>query len=717
VLSHAIVAAALLLAEVGTDAPLIERHRDWLERDVAPIISDAERQAFVQLPDDATRDRFVEGFWAARDPTPETDANERRIEHERRLVKAQVLFGKKGRPVVSTARGRLWVQLGEPIGRVRYPHDGRVYPIEHWLYQGKQEFGLPSAFYAVFFQPFGAGDWRLYDPVADGPERLTSGIASGRRLRRSRASDPLSSGGESKAREIGGSSGPPPPPVAGGGPDPNLTDFGAGRRRSLITLREVSVTLRDVSLSLDPADTVDTKRGKGSPESARIVGRLHEIQNYQPIDIGWVARLLGAEEVQVERTVALLAVRAFVQPSFGVVHYLVELPAASLTLTQIGDQASGAVELIGDIVVEGSDDPVIPIEVRLPIQIGLDELALVRSHPLVIVDALALRPGRHRLRLRVTDVGSGSIGVIDEPFVAPVAPDDGVALGPILLASHAKAAPASADAVRPFVLRGQQIVPAVGGELRAGPRVSALFEASSAAAVAQVAQARYVIEGADGPVRDETLEIEVVPVRDGRAVIQFEPSLRGLAAGRYTLRAEVAGARTSTALMVIEQRTPSPWILIVERDRGPGVLALELSRQLMAVGDDGAALRTLDAVETGSDEVSFEVRIRRAEIRLRRGDHAAAAAALAPDGGGERATAYTMLLLAVARSAAGDGPGAIGVLARAAERFPADVRILNLLGEEHLRAGDRSAARATFERSLGLDPEQAEIRELAATLR
>jgi len=57
---------------------LPERHRDWLEREVLWIITASERDVFLRLDDDASRDRFIEEFWRNRDPSPGTEINEYR---------------------------------------------------------------------------------------------------------------------------------------------------------------------------------------------------------------------------------------------------------------------------------------------------------------------------------------------------------------------------------------------------------------------------------------------------------------------------------------------------------------------------------------------------------------------------------------------------------------------------------------------------------------
>ncbi|HVR25919.1 MAG TPA: GWxTD domain-containing protein, partial [Candidatus Polarisedimenticolia bacterium] len=67
---------------------LSKTYKKWLNEDVVWIISDEERAAFKQLSNDEERDNFIEAFWQRRDPTPDTEENEYKEEHYRRIAYA-----------------------------------------------------------------------------------------------------------------------------------------------------------------------------------------------------------------------------------------------------------------------------------------------------------------------------------------------------------------------------------------------------------------------------------------------------------------------------------------------------------------------------------------------------------------------------------------------------------------------------------------------------
>ncbi len=98
---------ALLKKELETP------YKKWLDEDVVYIISDEEKKAFHQLNTDEEREQFVEQFWLRRDPTPDTEENEFKEEHYRRIAYANEHFA-SGIPGWRTDRGRIYIEYGPP---------------------------------------------------------------------------------------------------------------------------------------------------------------------------------------------------------------------------------------------------------------------------------------------------------------------------------------------------------------------------------------------------------------------------------------------------------------------------------------------------------------------------------------------------------------------------------------------------------------------------
>src|ERR1700753_4007840 len=64
---------------------LPEKYEHWLDAEVNYIITDEEKKIFLHLPTDKDRDKFIETFWAVRNPDPNSPTNAYREEHYRRL--------------------------------------------------------------------------------------------------------------------------------------------------------------------------------------------------------------------------------------------------------------------------------------------------------------------------------------------------------------------------------------------------------------------------------------------------------------------------------------------------------------------------------------------------------------------------------------------------------------------------------------------------------
>ncbi|MGH9668399.1 MAG: GWxTD domain-containing protein, partial [Bryobacteraceae bacterium] len=98
-------------------------YKKWLNEDVGYIITDEERQAFKRLATDEERDSFIENFWLRRDPTPDTEENEFKEEHYRRIAYANEHYA-AGLPGWKTDRGRMYIMWGPPDEIESHPSGG-----------------------------------------------------------------------------------------------------------------------------------------------------------------------------------------------------------------------------------------------------------------------------------------------------------------------------------------------------------------------------------------------------------------------------------------------------------------------------------------------------------------------------------------------------------------------------------------------------------------
>jgi len=143
----------------------------WENVDVSYIITDEERQAFHRLSTDAERESFIEQFWLRRDPTPDTEENEYKEEHYRRIAYANEHFA-SGIPGWKTDRGRIYITFGPPDEIDSHPSGGAyqqtpdegagqitTLPFERWRYRYLENVG--ANILIEFVDPSMSGEFHL----------------------------------------------------------------------------------------------------------------------------------------------------------------------------------------------------------------------------------------------------------------------------------------------------------------------------------------------------------------------------------------------------------------------------------------------------------------------------------------------------------------------------------------------------------------------------
>jgi GWxTD domain-containing protein len=145
--------------------------KKWLNEDVVYIITDEEKQAFKRLRTDEERQQFVEQFWLRRDPTPDTEENEYKEEHYRRIAYANDHYA-SGIPGWKTDRGMIYIKYGAPDETESHPSGGSyqrpyeegggetsTYPFETWRYRYLE--GIGTNIVIEFVDPTMSGEYHI----------------------------------------------------------------------------------------------------------------------------------------------------------------------------------------------------------------------------------------------------------------------------------------------------------------------------------------------------------------------------------------------------------------------------------------------------------------------------------------------------------------------------------------------------------------------------
>jgi len=146
-------------------------YKKWLNEDVVWIITDEERAAFKQLSNDEERDNFIEAFWQRRDPTPDTEENEYKEEHYRRIAYANEHFA-AGIPGWKSDRGRIYIMYGPADEVDSHPSGGSyerpmeegggetsTFPFEDWRYRYLE--GIGQEVIVEFVDSCMCGDYHM----------------------------------------------------------------------------------------------------------------------------------------------------------------------------------------------------------------------------------------------------------------------------------------------------------------------------------------------------------------------------------------------------------------------------------------------------------------------------------------------------------------------------------------------------------------------------
>jgi VWFA-related protein len=137
-------------------ARLPQKYKDWLA-EVDVLISAIEKNAFLILDKDYQRDAFIDRFWDVRDLA----AGERGEYHRRfleRIEEAHQVWHD-----LTDERARVFLLNGPPNDEVQTRCATLMWPVDIWYYATSDQMHEP--FVVIFYQHFGAGAYRVWDPL------------------------------------------------------------------------------------------------------------------------------------------------------------------------------------------------------------------------------------------------------------------------------------------------------------------------------------------------------------------------------------------------------------------------------------------------------------------------------------------------------------------------------------------------------------------------
>ena len=138
-------------------AQLERKYRDWMQV-VDMIITDDERQVFLQIGDNYQKDKFIEGFWKRRS----IDAHGLRTDFQRVYLQ-RIETAKEQFKNLNSDRAKIFVINGPPDAVIPIDCQDIYVPIQIWFYERIES--LKSKVYLIFYQPYGLGDYKMWLPL------------------------------------------------------------------------------------------------------------------------------------------------------------------------------------------------------------------------------------------------------------------------------------------------------------------------------------------------------------------------------------------------------------------------------------------------------------------------------------------------------------------------------------------------------------------------
>jgi len=400
--------------------------KNWLEQDVAYIISDDEKRAFNALSTPEEREQFKENFWLRRDPTPDTIENEYREEHYERIAYANERFA-SGKPGWKTDRGRIYILYGKPDEIDDHPSGGtyerkfeegggttQTYPFQVWTYRYLEAVHRNNV------------ELEFVDPSLSGEFRLTI--------------DPYEK-------------------------DAMLHIPGAGLTRDE---------------ELNGGDKSDRVAGIDGGDPTRLGTDANTQQRYNQFDrLELYANIFKAPEVKFKDLEALVTTKL----SFNTLPFNMRMDFVRVTeesvLTPITfsiaykdlafQEKEGIYECVGNVfavITSVSGKRITTIEPTITKQFPAALYPSALKSSAVFQQTVPLRPGLYKIDLVIKDVNSGNVGILNKSFVVPRIPDEKLAMSSLILADRIEALPPRSVGADQFALAGAKVVPNVIDEFQ-----------------------------------------------------------------------------------------------------------------------------------------------------------------------------------------------------------------------------------------------------------
>jgi len=407
--------------------------KKWLTQDVVYIITDEEKSAFKRLQTDEERQQFFEQFWLRRDPTPDTEENEFKEEHYRRIAYANYVYA-TGLPGWKTDRGMIYIKYGPPDEIESRPQGGcselpikngdvepNTYPFEDWRYHRIQDVGENVVI-------------EFIDTSMTGEYHITV--------------------------------------------DPSRAD-------QLLSTRGACSPLDQYGIASAPRSFV---RADGLQPPQGVASLPGNTRDFNRIEMFGEAQLGRANKFKDLYAVAESNLRYATLPMQVQVYYVKVTDATDLCnisvvvnnsdlqfRTNKEGIAKATVNLYGRIT-SLSRRPVTWFEDTVEVSFPAERMVQAQNAPLRFIKSIPIPPGAYRLNIAAKDVGAGTLNNTETALDVPRYDEDHLGSSSVILADVMQRQPTKGIDTGTFVIGSSEVRPRVSGTFRRDERMGIYAE-------------------------------------------------------------------------------------------------------------------------------------------------------------------------------------------------------------------------------------------------
>lgn len=659
---------------------LPDKYRKWLEEEVFYIITPKEKEVFLQLESDREREIFIEAFWKARDPDPNTPQNEFKEEHYRRISYANQYLGRLSpTPGWRTDRGKVYIILGEPNQIERYDNLPDVYPVEIWFYQGLGKYGLPNAFYVVFFRRDDSMDYELYSPVRDGPKSLL------RFYEMYRGGDPL--------------------------------DFEYAYK----LLYQAKPELANKAVSLIPGE----ERGLTGPSLASEV-LLSNISQFpfKRVKDEYAEKMLKFKElIEVEYTANYIESSAIckVLPErrgLSLIHYSIE--PKRFSVEKAGDVYRTSLQIDGRLS-DLKGKTIYQFTRKIPMTLSEADINQLRTKPVSIQGLIPVIEGNYKLSLILKNIVSKEFTVLERDINVPSFPET-ISITPVLLGYNLKEEP-NETSKKAFEIGGKRIFITSLPNFSATEELNIMFAIyGSENELRKCKTLRFSIKDDKGDlVKEKTIPLNITheffPVQESFKLEEFK-------SGNFQISIEIKDNEGKIRISEKQDFGVSaiPYIprpLIYSEPlpslNDPSYQYILASQHFNNGEIEKACLLFKEAYAKDPLNQRYAIGYSKALYLLKRFPEIKEI--LTPFISSEKKEPETFEILAMSYEATGEYKEAIELFKEFLSHFGLKLSVLNSIGECYLKIGDKENALTAFEKSLEINPNQEEVKRIISLLK